>query len=56
MRARELDGDLVVAPLEHAARGGDVGARSPPCEMSPTQGAVQRWIWYCRHGRVRLAK
>src|SRR3546814_7212245 len=23
--------------------------------MCPTQGAVQRLIWYCRQGRVRLA-
>ena len=25
-------------------------------EISPTQGAVQRRIWYCRQGRERLAK
>ena len=23
--------------------------------MRPTQGAVQRLIWYCRQGRVRLS-
>jgi len=25
-------------------------------EISPTQGAVQRLIWYCRQGRLRLRK
>ena len=24
--------------------------------MRPTQGAVQRLIWYCRQGRVRFSK
>ena len=23
--------------------------------MKPTHGAVQRWIWYSRHGRERFA-
>ena len=33
-----------------------VAARSPRPRCSATHGAEQRWIWYSRHGRVRLAK
>ena len=27
-----------------------------PASIRPTQGAVQRLIWYCRQGRVRFSK
>ena len=38
------------------ARACSTSARYSSCPIRSTQGAEQRLIWYCRQGRVRLAK
>ena len=44
----------LAAPGQEQRRLLDQPRRSPSLSIRPTQGALQRLIWYSRQGRVRL--
>ena len=52
----ELGLDRAAAAGEELRGSARPARRSSSGSIRPTQGAVQRLIWYCRQGRVRFSK